>query len=153
MMKKCIIAIVALSLCLGCAACKSSETPVEPPTEETIVDIPNAKHFEEFEWPTFGAATKVPTPDWSKNGEILSSSESLFWAQVGYSTMDNFNSYIEACKDSGYIENSYTAGDYLYYGETLDGYGVQITYNKYVHYIAVQVTANAEDWDKWTEHD
>lgn len=119
------------------------------PTEETLPDIPDAKEFPEMEWPTFGAATKIPVPDWSNYGEILIDSETGFWAQIGYSTLDDYRAYVKACQEMGYIENYYNVAGYMYYGENADGYAVQLTYNQYDHYISIQVTAFASEWNKW----
>lgn len=166
-MKKFITVVVILSLCMAFAGCTvtigSANTPnvatneptdtipetAEEAVEEAPPDIPNAKDFPEFEWPTFGAATKVPTPDWSNRGEILIDSETGFWGQVGYSTLDDYNAYIKACQDAGYIEDYYNVAGYMYYGANADGYGVQLTYNKQDYYMAIQVTAYASEWDKW----
>lgn len=119
------------------------------PTEEMISNIPNAKEFPEMDWPTFGAATKIPTPEWSNHGEILIDSETGLWVQVGYSTLDDYRDYMKACQDAGYIENYYNVAGYMYYGENADGYAVQLTYNQYDHYISIQVTAFASEWNKW----
>lgn len=131
-------------------------TPLDPIPEpdvevevETPPDVPNAKEFPEFEWPTFGAATKVPTPDWSHYGDILIDSEIGFWGQVGYTTLDDYTVYVKACQEAGYTEDYYSVSGYFYYGANEDGYAVQLTYNQYDHYLAVQVTAYASEWDKW----
>lgn len=131
-------------------------TPLDPVPEliaeveaKTPPEIPNAKEFPEFEWPTFGAATKVPTPDWSNYGEILIDSEIGFWGQVGYTTLDDYDTYVKACQEAGYIEDYYSVSGYFYYGANADGYAVQLTYNQYDHYLAIQVTAYASEWDKW----
>lgn len=156
-MKKLAI-IVILSLCMIFVGCTNntekftetqSETNVTETTEEASSNIPNAKEFPEIEWPTFGAATKIPTPDWSNHGEILVDSETSFWVQVGYTTLDDYTSYVKACQDSGFTNDYYNSEGYIYYGANSDGYAVQLTYNQYDHYVAIQVTANASEWDKW----
>ena len=38
---------------------------------------------------------------------------------------------------------------YFYYGEDSDGRAVQLTYDQYDHYIAIQVTGDAAGWTKW----
>lgn len=128
---------------------ETTEAPTTVSTEETLPDIPNAKEFPEIEWPTFGAATKIPTPDWSNHGEILIDSETGFWGQIGYSTLDNYTAYVKACQEAGYIEDYYNVAGYMYYGANTDGYAVQLTYNQYEHYVAIQVTHDAASWNKW----
>lgn len=176
-MKKLSIIVFILSICLLFASCTFSigigsevdtvdqpenkvveeneeSIPLEPEPNvevevETPPDVPNAKEFPEFEWPTFGAATKVPAPDWSNYGEILIDSEIGFWGQVGYTTLDDYDVYVKACQEAGYIEDYYSVAGYFYYGANADGYAVQLTYNQYDHYLAIQVTAYASEWDKW----
>lgn len=168
-MKKFTAIIAALSLCLAFAGCANASTdiPTEAPTtkviettipettaaatepKETLPDIPNAKEFPEIEWPTFGAATKIPVPDWSNHGEILIDSETGFWGQIGYTTLDDYTAYVKACQELGYIEDYYNVAGYMYYGANADGYAVQLTYNQYDHYVAIQVTHDAASWNKW----
>lgn len=119
------------------------------PTEETLPDIPNAKEFPEMEWPTFGAATKIPSPDWSSHGQILIDSETSFWGEIGYSTLEDYTAYVKACQEMGYIEDYYNVAGYMYYGANADDYAVQLTYNQYDHYVSIQVTAFASEWNKW----
>lgn len=169
-MKKFTIAAIILSICLmfaGCTAAsndisteaptsettETTETSIPEETEGSLSEIPNAKEFPEIEWPTFGAATKIPTPEWSNCGSILIDSETHLWVQVGYSTLDDYNAYVKACQEMGYTEDYYNVAGYMYYGANTDDYGVQLTYNQTDHYIAIQVTACASEWDKWWEEE
>lgn len=154
-MKKFTAMIAIIIVCLVFAGCANdvSSAAVIPETtkatEETFSDVPGAKEFPEIDWPTFGAATKIPVPDWSTWGTILIDSETSFWVQIGYSTLDNYNAYVEACKEMGYVEDYYNVAGYMYYGANADGYAVQLTYNKYDHYVAIQVTHDAASWNKY----
>lgn len=156
-MKKFIAIIIAITLCLafaGCANTTENTTPTEndiPTTTATKNNssIPNAKEFPEVEWPTFGIITKVPAIDWSNHGAILIDSETGFWGQVGYSTVDNFTGYVKACQKAGYTEDYYSVPGYFYYGADSEGRAVQLTYNQYDHYIAIQVTIDAASWNHW----
>lgn len=168
-MKKFTAIIVVLSLCLAFAGCtitigftnppatepvestipETTEAPTTAPAEETLSDIPGAKEFPEFEWPTFGAVTRIPVADWSTHGTILANSENSFWVQVGYSTLDNYNDYVKACQDAGFTEDYYNAEGYMYYGANADGYFVQLTYNQYDHYVAIQTGSVSAGWNKW----
>lgn len=121
--------------------------------EETIPDIPGAKEFDTFEWPTFGAVTRIPVADWSNRGLILCDSENSFWVQVGYSTKDNYDNYVKACQDAGFTEDYYNIAGYMYYGANADGYFVQLTYNEYDHYIAIQTGSVDAGWNKWWEEE
>lgn len=172
-MKKFTIAGVILSVCLmfvGCTITINSktddvsnesevtesvqeETIVEEETEEAIPDIPGAKAFDTFEWPTFGAVTRIPVADWSNRGLILCDSENTFWVQVGYSTKDNYDNYVKACRDAGFTEDYYSVAGYIYYGANTDGYFVQATYNQYDHYVAIQTGNVDAGWSKWWEEE
>lgn len=156
MKKNIAIILMTLLLLVFFTACSETDkVDTDIPTEETTettespTNIPAAKEFPEIAWPTFGAATKVPIPEWSTHGEILIDSETDFWAQVGYSTQKNYDDYMKVCQEIGFKENYYNMDGYMYYGENTDGYAVQLTYNKDDRYIAIQVTANADEWDKW----
>lgn len=171
-MKKFTIAnIIAITLatCLLFAGCTitidsksadiSTESEVSEPiseevtAEETIPDIPGAKDFDTFEWPTFGAVTRIPVADWSDRGLILADSENTFWVQVGYSTQDNYDDYVKACQDAGFTEDYYNVAGYMYYGANADGYFVQLTYNEYDHYVAIQTGNVDAGWNKWWEEE
>lgn len=139
-----IVMVLFFSFFAGCAANINISK-----AEEQTRGIPNVKEFPEIEWPTFGIVTKVPVPTWSNCGRILADSETLFWGEIGYSTLDDYTSYVEECQSVGYTENYYNNTGYMYYGEDSEGRAVQITYNQYSHYVAIQVTNNAETWNKW----
>ena len=166
-MKKNIIIAIALIICMTFAGCTaytgsagmqdtntveesiSENTETGGSSEEINNDIPDATYFDIFEWPSFGASTKIPSVDWSDRGKILADSENTFWAQVGYSTKENYEEYVKDCQEMGYTENYYNVAGYMYYGKNADGYAVQLTYNQYEHYIAIQVTSNVSEWNKW----
>lgn len=109
-------------------------------TAKTIsreVTLPDAKEFPEIEWPAYGIATKLPVPDWSNKGEFLIETETRVWVYIGYTTYDDFENYVEACKDLGYTENTYSKTGIMYYGENDKGYGVNVHYNEYEHYVSI----------------
>lgn len=169
-MKKFTIAAIILSISLMFAGCtitidsKSADISTESEVtesvleesiteEESIPDIPGAKEFDTFEWPTFGAVTRIPVADWSDRGMILADSENTFWVQVGYSTQDNYNEYVKACQEAGFTEDYYNVAGYMYYGANTDGYFVQLTYNEYDHYVAIQTGNVDAGWNKWWEEE
>lgn len=174
-MKKISLFFVVLALSLGLAGCNVSNSEIQTtdtsspdisqteasaaPTEESVVgddrpDIPDAEYFDEFVWPTFGLATKIPIPSWSKWGLFLGNetSETYCWVQVGYSTLDDFNDYVKACQDAGYTEDSYYKNGYMYYAVDSDGRGIQVHYNQWSHFLDIQVTIDPSDWDKSWEN-
>lgn len=150
-MKKLVIVSIILCLVMSFVGCTNSVIDIF--TESTTPIIQNDKEFPEIEWPTFGAATKIPIPTWSNYGEILVDSETEFWCQIRYSTLDDYENYVNACQEAGYIDDQYNDDGYMYYGSNDDNYGVQLTYNKYDHYVAIQVTNDSYNWDKWWEEE
>ena len=157
------IIIVMLFVFTGCSITfnygkesKETKEPKETTIEESIEsptesDIPDTKEFEYMEWPTFGAATKVPTPDWSDRGTILIDSETDFWAEIGYSTLEDYTNYVKLCQDAGYIIDYYNVANYMYYGADDNGYAVQLVFNQYDNYVSIQVTADATSWNRYWE--
>ncbi len=169
-MKKFAIFAVIFAMCVAFVGCtitvdygnktKETEATTEPETEdvvesveptEFVSDIPDAAYFDIIDWPTFGAATKVPAPDWSNRGTIYLDSETGFWCEVGYSTLEDYKSYVKACQDLGFVNDYYSVANYIYYGANDENYAVQIGYNEYDHYVSIQVTADASSWNKWWE--
>ena len=153
-MKKTLIAIV-LVICILFTGCTFMSNA--PGSEESVscgdinTNIPNAKYFDIFEWPTFGASTRIPVANWSDRGLILASSENTFWVEVGYATQENYDEYVEACQEAGYTQEYYNIPGSLYYGENDDGHFVQTTYNETDHYVAIQTGNVSAGWDKWWE--
>ena len=132
-----------------------SKDSVELSLGQADTSIPDAKEYDVITWPAFGIATKIPMPTWSDRGVFYGSetSETQFWAEIGYTTLDDYNSYIKACQDYGYIKNAYEDPDYMYWGENEDGYGIQLTYIPWSRYVGIQVTSNAAEWNKsWEEN-
>lgn len=128
------------------------ESSTEPPAKEVSTTIPDATDFPEIEWPTFGFATKLPTPDWSNKGRILSTSELGIYIYIGYSTLEDFENYTEACKELGYTENTYSEPGITYYGENAKGNAVHLHYNQYEHYLSIigklDGASYVKYWDK-----
>lgn len=139
----------------------TTEPEIGSPTEEELIeetaepesdsDMPNAAYYDEMDWPIIGAATKIPTPDWSTRGGIYVDSESEFWADIGYSTSDDYNKYVRACQEAGFINDYYNMPGYMYYGVNDEGYAVLITNNEYSNIIGVQVTSDPSNWDRYWE--
>lgn len=122
-----------------------------PKSGHADLSIPDAKEYDIFTWPEFGIVTKIPTPTWSDRGVFYGSetSEVTFWAEIGYTTLDNYNEYIEACKEMGYDLNIYEDPGYTFWGENEEGYGVQLIYFPWSRYMSVQVRNSTSTWEHW----
>ena len=169
-MKKFINVIIALSIFFAFTGCTtkndistSASSSYENTTKSTELEesslehadtfIPDAKEYDVIIWPTFGIATKIPMPTWSDRGVFYSSetSETLLWAEIGYTTIDDYRNYVEACKAYGYDKNIHEEIDSVYYAENEEGYAVDLLYVPWSKYIGIQATSNAEGWSSWWE--
>lgn len=130
-----------------------SKKPTNSNLNPADLSIPDAIEYDVISWPVFGIATKIPIPTWSDRGCFYSSetSETMLWANIGYTTLDDYRGYVKALEDYGYNLNIHETKDYLFWGENEEGYGVQLTYVSWSRYMAIQVTSNAADWDVWWE--
>lgn len=173
-MKKFIGIIVAISLIFALSACTKNDDSVKPSDVETTIgteateiieeteepttneiDIskfPDADEYDEFEWPSFGVTENIPVPTWSNRGEVYFDTSETFCGEVGYTTLDDYNSYVKQCQADGYVENYYSAPGYLYYAENADGCAVLLMYDDSGEYMQIQVTTNPESWSRpWME--
>lgn len=164
-----IIMVMCLVMFTGCAEAETKETEKVVTTEQETVVIEteteqstemdsffdDAKEYDEFEWPDskITLSSKVPVPDWSNKGNILSNSESSCWIEVGYACREDFESYIEKCKDLGYTENTYESNGIvpIYFADNGEGIGVQVSYNTIDKFISIQVTPDPDDWGYWKD--
>lgn len=157
-MKKVLALLLALALCLSLCACGTKETPSktmqQTQTDGANASIPDAIEYDVISWPTSGAVTKIPIPSWSNRGKFFSSetSETNFWAEVGYTTLDDYRNYIEACKQARFVNDMHEENDSLFWAVNEEGYGVQLTYISWGKYLGVQVTSDAASWSKYWEN-
>lgn len=164
-MKKFISIIATISLIFALSACTNdtgssdvktvTETEVVEQTEAssaiTEIDIskfPDADEYDAFEWPSFGITENIPMPTWSDRGSVYLDTSESFCGEIGYTTFDDYNSYVKQCQADGYIENYYSIPEYLYYAENADGCAVLLLYSDYGEYMQIQVTTNPESWNR-----
>lgn len=75
-------------------------------------------------WPTDGLAAKVPTPA-SGSGEVVSNDDSYFQAEVHDSDMNDYESYVEKCKEAGFTVDAEKVG-INFQGWNEDGYELNV---------------------------
>lgn len=158
-MKRLLTLLISLALCLmliGCASGRNKGDAGQKKTNGTSfgpadLSIPDAEEFDVIAWPTFGIALKIPMPTWSDRGRFYSSedSETTLWMEIGYTTVDDYRNYVKALQDYGYNLNIHEETDCKFWGENEEGYGVQLTYISWSHYMGLQVTSDATEWDGW----
>ena len=104
--------------------------------------IPDAKDYDVIEWPTYGIATNLPVPTWSDRGQFYGSpsDETMFWAEIGYTTLKDYEDYVEMCKAYGFNQNiqEEPGSSFIAYNE--DGYMIDLLYVPWSKYVDIQLT-------------
>lgn len=89
----------------------------------------NIADYEKYSWTEVALADKLPKPE-SPYGELISNSESYLVLYVNKANEEQFNQYIEECKEKGYtIDAEATDSLFCAYNET--GYKLSINYFDY----------------------
>lgn len=125
-----------------------TETPTEdeennaPVLGHADLLIPDAKEYDVIEWPTYGIATNLPVPTWSDRGQFYGSpsDETMFWAEIGYTTLKDYEGYVEACKACGFDKDIQEdpGSSFIAYNE--DGYMIDLLYVPWSKYVDIQIT-------------
>lgn len=80
----------------------------------------------EMEWPNTELASMLP-PTESKLAKITSDSSITFRITVGETTLDGYNSYVERCRESGFVVD-YLKNERTYDAKNEDGYRLYVEY-------------------------
>lgn len=161
-MKKITIAMLILLSVTACfTGCDANQvsTKSTDETQAATTDWGEWKpaEYPEYEWPKYGIATKLPTPDWSNNGAIYIGSENRIWIYVGYATFDIFEEYAKQCEDLGFNKNTYMSRNGLvpyFYAENEKGYAVKVSYITTDHTLSIDASYDSSDYTKdWLEED
>lgn len=105
------------------------------------------KEFGALSWPDNERAQMLPVPE-STVGEIEEDSEEKFAAYIDNSTVDDFNSYVQACEARGFtVESSKT--DKLFSAKNADNYQLTVEYQGnnifYISLVDLQYAENKDD--------
>ncbi len=96
--------------------------------EELSELLEEAEEFSEFQWPDSEIARLLPVPE-SNVGSISWEATYGFVIYVGETTRDQYDNYIELCKDKGFTFD-YRKGDDYYYADNEDGYQLTLRYEE-----------------------
>lgn len=88
-------------------------------------DISESK-FSEFKWPDSEIAKLLPVPK-SNFGEIEHETSSSFHIYVGKTTKEDFNAYVDSCKEKGFTSD-YSSSDNSYSADNTEGYHLSLDY-------------------------
>ena len=93
------------------------------------VSVEGARSYGEITWPQSGPAKLLPVPT-STTGKITFDDEDDFTAELSNMTIDDFNAYVEQCKNMGFTEDYYKT-DTTFSAENADGWELNISYEGY----------------------
>lgn len=125
-MKRSISVLLILTLCLCLCACSST----------------TSKNVGEFKLPSYGIATLLPQPD-SCVGEIISDSADSFWVDVYETSQEQYNSYVDACKEAGFFVD-YSSSSFYYDAQNENGDSLSISYNEDEQLMSIAIDAADE---------
>ena len=102
----------------------------------------NIADYKKFNWNEVVLADMLPTPE-SPYGEIISNSESYLALYVNKVTEEQYNQYIESCKEKGFTIDTEKTGSFFYaYNEA--GYKLSLSYYDYSSEMHISLTAGRE---------
>lgn len=81
------------------------------------------------EWSTGEYGDKIPKPDAEHITSDRDDEERFMFEAYGDFSMDDFNDYVEKCKEMGYTENE-SSFDGFYSADSKDGYNVYLNYEE-----------------------
>lgn len=82
--------------------------------------------FSEIKWPDSEIAKLLPVPE-SNTGKIEHETSSSFHIYVGKITKEDFNTYVDSCKEKGFTSD-YSSSDDSYSADNTDGYHISLDY-------------------------
>ncbi len=80
----------------------------------------------EIKWPTNGVGSKLPKPK-STKGNVQSDSSELYSVHIADMTKDDYNDYVEQCKNAGF-DVDYNKIETYFSAENKDGYSISVDY-------------------------
>ncbi len=98
---------------------------------------------EEYKWPDSELGRMIPQPD-SPYGKVSFENEDGFWIDVYNISDEQFENYIEECKDCGFTVD-YNKFDGFYSAEDVNGYSLSLTYNEDKETLSISMNAPVEE--------
>ena len=114
-----------------------------------LVMVMDKKPLNKFDWPQSGLATRLPVPK-SNKGEIHTNSDDRLWVEVFKTAQNQYEEYLQKCKDMGYVVDSDTSWGYKAYDD--EGYKLSLSYVDTQDEMSIELEApvqySAFDWPK-----
>lgn len=127
----------------GCGSDEKSVSKEKATSEGTRPTNYLGEEYGDIDWPTEGLATKLPKPT-STIGEISRDSYNKFKVTVANVTKDDFNDYVKACKEKGFVVD-YRGTDTLYKAEDSDGNSLRVDYSDDSYTMDIRIRASYEE--------
>lgn len=89
---------------------------------------PLGDEYDEITWPTSAIAQLLPVPEDLSNGIISSDREDYLSVYVGKLSKDDYQSYVEQCKEKGFTVD-YSSSDDYYFANNSEGYRLSVDYD------------------------
>lgn len=93
---------------------------------ELSIDLDAPIDMKELKWPNSDTAQLLPIPK-SSIGYINWENSNGFFIYVGNTSKDDFDNYVDACKNKGFTVD-YSSGDNYYYSDNANGYHLDLRY-------------------------
>lgn len=90
------------------------------------ISVEEPEKYEAFIWPDNTMSRMLPIPK-STTGEITQDNEKSFSVYVSDTSIEDFNAYVTACTDMGYVIDS-VQSDESYSAQNNDGYQLSVSY-------------------------
>lgn len=99
--------------------------------------------YDEISWPTSAIAQLLPVPEDLRNGVISSDREDYLSVYLGKMSKDDYQSYVEQCKETGFTVD-YSSSDDYYFANNSEGYRLSVDYDVDRRMMDVSVSAPVE---------
>lgn len=104
---------------------------------------PLGDEYDEITWPTSVIAQLLPVPEDLSNGVISSDREDYLSVYLGKLSKDDYQSYVEQCKEKGFTVD-YSSSDDYYFANNSEGYRLSVDYDADRRMIDVSISTPVE---------
>lgn len=95
-----------------------------------------------FQWSDKEIGNKIPKPD-KEVVQVMYDSDDTFLLYVYGVEREEFDNYVDECKDLGYVVDTGGVDD-LYYADNREGYSIRVSYDQEEHCMSVNVDSESE---------
>lgn len=104
---------------------------------------PGGDKYDEISWPTSAIAQLLPVPEDLSAGVISSDREDYLSVYLGKLLKDDYQSYVEQCKEKGFTVD-YSSSDDYYFADNSEGYRLSVDYDADRRMMGISISAPVE---------